>query len=174
MISQNTHWTAGRIRLALARHFDWFHNRMYPEWFIDGGVADLVFVSKAGYVTEIEVKISVSDWKADQWKRKWDIERPHITRFFYAVPDTLVDSIPDNTPDFAGILSISAGRRTRDDVREIRAAMRRPSIKLTPAAQQKMFESAYYRYWNREIHRLHFEIFDRPKIREIQRKARSE
>ena len=159
-----THWTSGRIRLALAAHLDWQQNRMFPEWPIDGGIADLVFVTRAGYVTEIEIKISIADWKADRWKRKWDTERPHISRFFYAVPDTLVDQIPDNIPSHAGILRVCAGQY-HDSVSEVRAAVRLLARKLTPEAQRKMFESAYYRYWRRELSRLQTEVFDRPKMR---------
>lgn len=63
-------WHAGRMLFALARHFDWWSTKMITEFEIDGGRADLLLISKAGYATEIEIKISAKDWRIDQSKKE--------------------------------------------------------------------------------------------------------
>jgi len=57
------YWHQGRMLFALARYFDWSSQRMMSQFAIDGGIADLVFVSRAGYATEVEIKISLADWE---------------------------------------------------------------------------------------------------------------
>ena len=51
--------------------------------------ADLVVVSSFGYATEIELKISESDIKADLNKDSCAHKSKKFKRFFYAVPDEL-------------------------------------------------------------------------------------
>jgi hypothetical protein len=47
--------------------------------------ADLVAVSKSDYLTEIETKISMADWKADMSKSKFEHNQfgELVRRFFY-------------------------------------------------------------------------------------------
>ena len=135
-----------QIQLALAQHFNWFQNRMMPEWEIDGGRADLLFVSRAGYATEIEIKVSFSDWQAYRDKEKWKRGRPHIARFFYAVPASLALRLPDWLPEGAGILAIDGLR-----VRIVREARRFVAQKLAPAEIRRMEEACYYRFWRAEL-----------------------
>lgn len=76
--------------------------------FVFGWESDLLFLSKSGTWTEIEIKISRSDFQADLKKtekhftladkEKW--MKPN--RFFYAVPEGLVT--PDEVPDYAGLI----------------------------------------------------------------------
>lgn len=145
--------SALHIRIALARHFDWFHNMMMPEWFIDGGQADLLFVSRAGYVTEIEIKIGFADWNADREKEKWKAARPHVGRFFYAVPGALAERTPDWLPSHVGVLVVTFDHRGQPRVRIVREAVRRKSDKLTPSELERMRMSCYYRFWRSELRR---------------------
>lgn len=80
--------------------------------FVFGWESDLLFLSKSGIWTEIEIKISRSDFHADL-KTKKD---KHLTladkniivkpnRFFYAVPAGLVTA--DEIPDHAGLLWVN-------------------------------------------------------------------
>src|SRR5665213_1483470 len=48
--------------------------------------ADLLVVTKSKFCTEIEVKISLSDWKADFIKRKHKIPDNRIKYQYYAAP----------------------------------------------------------------------------------------
>jgi len=63
---------------------------------------DLLVLSKSKYATEIEIKISKSDFKAD-FKKKHKHDHILIKNFYYAVPEELeefaVDMIENNNPD---------------------------------------------------------------------------
>lgn len=152
-------WHAGRILFALSRHFSWWQHRMLPEFEVDGGRADLVVITRSNYLTEIEIKVSLSDWNADQHKDKFKRPRPHVARFFYAIPETLQDRIPDWLPPTAGVLVVSNGGLGWDYVREVRAAKRLPAKKVDDQLVRKIEEACYYRFWRShmqaEQRRLH-------------------
>lgn len=151
-------WNAGRMLFALARYWNWWEVQMITEFEIDGGRADLVLVSKAGYATEIEIKVSRGDWRNDRDKLKWMAHgwtRPHVSRFFYAVPGQLVQHVPSWVPADAGILAVHAGLGARgaDQVREYRAARRYTARRLSDAQLAQIERAFYYRFW-----RQHMEI----------------
>lgn len=154
-MSARPSWNAGRIIFALARHFDWFQNTMMTEEYVDGGLADLVFITRAGQLTEIEIKVSKGDWTADKHKGKWKKPRPHVSRFFYAIPETLESKIPPPwmLPDGAGILVIRAGE-FRDTVDETVSAKRVRAKKIEPGRIADIHRRSYFRFWRAEINRL--------------------
>lgn len=182
MTQQPQRWHAGRILFALARYFDWQKNYLMPEYEI-GGRADLVVITPALYLTEIEIKISVADWKNDQHKLKWrvagvksDWERNYIqkrrdlvSRFFYAIPETLENKIPALLPEGVGILVVrSGGRYGYDEVTPLREAVRRKSRKLPPEEFNAIMRTCYFRYWSAQfdIRRM---VRDREQMNEIRR-----
>lgn len=144
---------AGRIRYALARYFDWTQSRMMPEFHVDGGIADLVFITKAGYLTEVEIKCSVADWKVDAQKDKWRRHRPHVARFYYAVPEAIADRVPDSLPTDAGLLVIKRSLGGYAHAHEAKAARRMKASKVEPGGEimRKMYEAAYYRLWRHTL-----------------------
>lgn len=144
---------SGHIMFALARYFDWFRNMMMPEWEINGGRADLLFISRSGYATEIEIKISLSDWNADRDKEKWRRDRPHISRFFYAVPEALSDQIPSWVPDTAGIIAVALHGSGYPTVRIAREAKRKRSVKIPDSVIRHMQSRCYFRFWGEEMQR---------------------
>ena len=61
----------------------------------DGRRADLVGLGPDGFITIVEIKSSVADFRAD---RKWPAYRSHCDRLFFAIPVTLPTAImPDET-----------------------------------------------------------------------------
>lgn len=77
--------------------------------------ADVMSISKSGIVTEFEVKISRSDFKADAKKMKfyqYDLARKkdkyaiRVTpnKFYYVCPIGLIK--PEEVPDYAGLIYI--------------------------------------------------------------------
>ena len=150
-------WNSDRIVAALASRF-WFNNTVMTEWEIDGGRADLVVISKALYLTEIEIKVTATDWKKDGKKIKWTTPlRPHVARFFYCVPAFLVESAPPDLPEGVGILSIVTTRRGYDRVREVRKAKRlKGSKKLTEKDVAAIYKASYFRFWRHTIN-AHYE-----------------
>lgn len=155
---------AGRILFALARHFNWWQNKMISEFAVDGCREDLVVVSRAGYATVIEIKVTRADWQADRNKGRWPSER--IARFFYAVPHDLFKAgIPNHVPDFCGILTVRQQRPARsfDDVREVRAAKRLHAKKLEPRQMAAINESFYYRFWRQHMELEQRRLVDFPR-----------
>jgi len=67
---------------------------------------DMLILNPRGYATEIELKISTSDLRADFKKFHGHINS-HIARFFYAVPKKLVKLALELIPERAGLYSIS-------------------------------------------------------------------
>ena len=73
-----------------------------------GWKSDLLFLSKSGIWTEIEIKVSRADFLADLKKvEKHSIlaDKEHLVkpnRFFYAVPEGLIQ--PEEVPEYAGLL----------------------------------------------------------------------
>ena len=51
------------VLAGLTRYLKWHQNAMMTEFLVDGGRADIVFITCSGYLTKVEIKISVSDWK---------------------------------------------------------------------------------------------------------------
>lgn len=140
---------AGRLIYALAYHFDWRQSQMMTEFSIDGGQADMVFITKSGYLTEIEVKVSASDWRADSAKKKWQKPRPHVARFFYAVPEALLPKQPSDLPEFAGILALR--EHGIGSLKEIRPAKRLRAQKVPESYRKTLIENCYWRYWNLQL-----------------------
>lgn len=101
------------LLIQLLKHFDWERNECFPNVMVFPWESDLLVVTSSGFVTEIEVKCSMSDWKADMAKSKF--KDPHqrglfqrsIKRFFYAVPAPLYAKFlaaPFDLPAGAGVL----------------------------------------------------------------------
>ena len=56
--------------------------------------ADFVYISKSGYLHEIEVKISIADFRNDQKKRHFH-DHPEVRGFSYCMPSELYQTHPD-------------------------------------------------------------------------------
>lgn len=159
-------WDSHRITIALARWFNWFNNRVMTEWDIGGGRADLIVISRAGYVTEVEIKVSRYDWEQDRTKRKWLTEpdlaqrvvygsRDDISRFFYAVPETIVGFVPEWIPEGVGVLMIRRRKSGGDSVVQVRPAARRKGAKkLNEQEWERIQTNCYMRYWRIKMEQI--------------------
>lgn len=115
--------------------------------------ADLVACSKAGYLTEIEIKISFSDWKADPMKakfrcghRQWDM----VKAFWYAAPKKLAlrHAEIDGLRAGYGVLAIDC-----DQVEILKPAEpNRMARKLTDAERLQLCRLGAIKAWNRVYH----------------------
>lgn len=74
---------------------------------------DILMCSKAGYLTEVEIKISLADLKADK-KKKHSHNHPAIKYFYYAIPDYLLESSIDHIPNNAGIILVKRSSHSPD------------------------------------------------------------
>jgi len=162
---------AGLVEAALRRHVDHHANTLIPEAEIMWGYAgkrgiyraDFISISRAGYGTEFEVKVSLADWRRDLAKPKLDSMPAWVSRFIYVVPEDL--GIPDWAPVWSGVwhvrpLIVTLDKHTDEERRgadgyEIVAA-RQPKVrgteKVPVGVVAKWMGNFYYRYWNQRIH----------------------
>lgn len=124
---------------------------------------DILVVTNAGYATEYEIKLSVSDFRADFNKAKHARmatplnpalrERWMPTRFFFAVPEGLVPLA--DVPSYAGLMEFRiVGRRLRPTTPVetiVRPAPRLRPEKVPDRMIQHMQRTAYYRFWNERM-----------------------
>ncbi len=152
--------TAGHVERALREHLNWMTTKIIIEANVPymklnskgkrvhGAYrADYMCVNPIGYGTEIEVKVSMSDWKADLKKGKWGGMPDWVVRFIYLVPEHL--GIPDWVPEQAGIWHLyqppgSSGLK----IKVARAPKRIGKTKVPVEIMERWMVNFYYRYWN--------------------------
>jgi len=142
------------MQQALLHHFDYRVNRCFVNVHLFAWESDMLVVSKAGYCTEIEVKTSFSDWKADALKEKWgklNLGRywDWVKRFTYAVPADLYDKhgLPDNLQPEHGVLVLTPRKYGALRVQEVRPAV--VNSKAKPLSADKMdtlYTSTYFKH----------------------------
>ena len=159
---------SGLVEAAIRQHVDHRANLLIPEASIRYGLgrnvgeyrADFVMVTRAGYGTELEVKVSLADWRKDLSKPKWVGMPGWITRFIYVVPEQF--GVPEFVPAHAGIWHVRAQRPqyaawegpTRPDCLEI-VVVRAPHVlgreKVSAPVIGTWHRNLYYRYWEQRI-----------------------
>lgn len=150
--------TAGHVEQALRLHLNWQVNKLIPEANIpyckkvySSYRADYISISGSGYATEYEVKVSMSDWKADLKKGKWGNMPSWINKFIYVVPEHL--GVPDWVPAEAGIwhLCLVPARHSKKAtlrIKVVRPPKRLGKDKVPFDIYDKWMSNFYYRYWN--------------------------
>lgn len=143
--------------------------RVFPNTFIGSWEGDIFEVSPSGYLTEIELKLTRSDFFGDKDKarrkrdylykhgdprayktqKKYDfLERgERVNRFFYLIPEGMVTEA--EVPDWAGLITFKpydAWGRVEFGFRTIKNAKRLSDIKYGEKHLLKLLESTYYRY----------------------------
>jgi hypothetical protein len=141
---------------ALARHFNYFSQNVVPNVYIGGGEMDVAVVTRAGYLVEVEIKLTLADWNADQAKDKWLPERAKyraaVSRFYYAVPTALLQKVPSWVPASCGLIELQwAETRKTCYAVERKPAGRIANVKLTDADMLILLRSTYHRFWQREL-----------------------
>jgi hypothetical protein len=117
--------------------------------------ADFMAISASGYATELEVKVSLSDWKADLQKPKWtgDAFPAWVTRFIYVVPVEL--GTPEWVPLEAGIWHVKGCEGLGfPHISVVRSPKRIGKEPLPADVRARWMESLYYRYWSMRTERF--------------------
>lgn len=132
--------------------------------------SDLLVLRNTGYVIEYEIKLSVSDFRADSKKshrvltgtehngtfikelygtvtrHDWLRMGAGPNRFYYVVSDSIMDKL--DVPDWAGVIGCWP---TRSKDRCGVAIRKSPKLlhrkKAGDQVQKKILQSLYYRYW---------------------------
>lgn len=155
MVGKSPKITTPEMEVALSAFLDYRVNLIVPNVYWGMGIheCDLLVVSKAGYLTEIEIKISRADLRADA--KKWHgHESDRIKRLFFALPDYLEHCI-DMVPERAGIILVRPKANVpgvypyHPRCREIRSAIRnKDATKISDADRYKIARLGALRIWN--------------------------
>lgn len=74
--------------------------------------ADLIYITKAGYLTEVEIKVDINDFRND-FNKKIYHSSPIVSALYYAFPEKLYkkhkDEIQKRVAGIAGIITVSYG-----------------------------------------------------------------
>jgi hypothetical protein len=100
--------TASDVEIRVARLFNYRANLIVPNvsWGLHlGHECDMLIVTPARYATEVEIKVTAADIRADN-KKRHQHRSNKIRRLYFAVPDYLA-SCPDLPPD-AGLISVDS------------------------------------------------------------------
>lgn len=144
---------------ALNHHEVLVPNFYAPGWF----ECDMLAIAKSGYWFEFEIKISLSDLRADakkimkdgmakmdgKWRpigrKKYDMlrEGKGPNRFFYIVPNSMEEKAKEIIPDFAGLYIICDNYY----VRKSRNAKLLHKEKADDRLRRSISSSFYHRYW---------------------------
>ena len=114
---------------------------------------DMLIVSKNRYLTEVEIKISLSDLKAD-FKKKHQHKDENIKNFYYAFPEEMKDKALELIPKDCGIL-IAVKKECGIPYRKIEC-YRKPKINkkakpINDIVLSRIYRLGYLRYWNYRI-----------------------
>lgn len=96
------------MEIAIARLVGWRSNSIVPN--VSWGLnlkheADMLILDKCGRFTEVEIKISVSDLKAD-FKKRHNHDSKYISRLYYAVPENMIKTAIELIPQHAGLIGV--------------------------------------------------------------------
>ena len=111
---------------------------------------DMLIVTKNRYLTEVEIKISLSDLKAD-FKKKHQHKDKNIKNFYYAFPEEMKEKALKLIPKEYGIL-IAVKKECGIPYRKIEC-YRKPKINkeakpINDIVLSKIYRLGYLRYWN--------------------------
>ena len=98
--------TCIEIECIVARYFNIRQHIIVPNvsWGLDIHECDLLVVTKSGYATEVEIKVSKSDLKKDATKKHAHSSKK-IKYLYFAIPEKLEKFI-DLIPSHAGIMVV--------------------------------------------------------------------
>lgn len=105
--------TSSEIQIAVAKWLDYRRLVVVPNlsWGMLDYECDVAALTGAGYLYEVEIKVSKADLLRDRSKRKWkSLTLSKMRKMWFAIPEKLHDC-QDLIPECAGILVVdSAGR----------------------------------------------------------------
>ena len=113
---------------------------------------DMLIVTKNRYLTEVEIKISLSDLKAD-FKKKHQHKDENIKNFYYAFPAEMKEKAIELIPEEAGILiaikkHLNSGYEYRDIECYRKPKINKEAKPINDIVLSKIYRLGYLRYWN--------------------------
>ena len=157
-----TELTVKDIQVLLAEYFGIRNNIIVPNvsWGLLDYEADLLVMNKTGYVTEIEIKRSWSDFLADFKKDETAHKSELIYQFWYCVPEVMykecIEKLKEVYPDSSdrpNVISYSDSGVLNFHGKSA-SYCRGKHRKLFLEEQLKLARLGTLRYWNSEFKRL--------------------
>lgn len=113
---------------------------------------DMLIVTKNHYLTEVEIKISLSDLKAD-FKKKHQHKDENIKNFYYAFPEEIKEKAIKLIPEEAGILIavkkyLNSGYEYRDIECYRKPKINKEAKPINDIVLSRIYRLGYLRYWN--------------------------
>jgi hypothetical protein len=141
-----------QVQSALALYFDYQQNHCFRGVYMCEWESDFIVISKSMYAWEVEIKISMGDWKVDADKAKWQSKNwKYVNRFYYAVPAKLLRAgIPSWVPEWAGVLELRLMPGGRLRVWEVRKPTALKGEKVSPSMLHNLYRSTYFRFWRNQ------------------------
>lgn len=155
------------IQLALSYRHVYRSELVVPNVSMAWGECDLLAVSLSGYLTEYEIKVSLSDLKREWKKERWNDDSYYyaqahkffsesIKSYWIAVPDWMAEKAAARIPDWVGLISVGSepheyegafrGMRPLFEIRKPR--VNRKAKKITPDEWIKLGRKGVAKYWN--------------------------
>lgn len=118
--------------------------------FFEWGEADLIALTKAGYLIEGEIKVTKSDFLIDSKKKKWagecgDLWKKDIKQFYYIVPVELVEFALQNTEH--GVVSAEVTNKSSYKITVHRQGKFNRGRKLFLEERNKLLRLGCFRAW---------------------------
>jgi hypothetical protein len=118
--------------------------------------ADLLLIHPSDWVWEVEIKVSVSDFrrefqtKCKKHRRLQNFSQTLVRRFFLAMPVAVWEKVRDEVPECYGVILldpkwVDAWGRLKPWIE--RRGKELPARRATDADRRKVLESVYYRSW---------------------------
>ena len=144
---------SGHIEVAVARLLNYRVYTIVPN--VSWGAnlrheCDMLAIDGGGRLTEIEIKISMSDLKAD-FKKKHNHESKIISRLVYAMPEKMIEKGLPLIPKWSGIISV---RWTGNSFKAkwVRLARHRHEGKPTDGQIKNIMRLGCMRIWSLKEH----------------------
>lgn len=144
--------TVTDMEIRVARLFNYRTNIIVPNisWgFHLGHECDLLIVSPGRYATEIEIKITASDIRADK-KKTHEHRSNRIRQFFFAVPDYLKDC--SDLPEDAGLIVVPSQEKFWQTKIVRRPRYNKLARPLTDEEYQHLLHLGCMRIWDLKEH----------------------
>jgi hypothetical protein len=137
--------TAKQIEYAVAMYYGVRKNNIVPNisWGLGIHECDLLIVEPCRWATEVEIKISISDLKADA--KKWHHHESELIRsLYFAIPTSLFDKALPFIPERAGVLTVDEFER----ITCVRYAEPNPAaVKITDTKLLEILRLGNMRTW---------------------------
>ena len=104
---------------------------------------DILAVSEARYATEVEIKISISDLKAD-FKKEHNHKSEVIKNFYYCIPENLLEKALPIIPLKCGILLATE----RGIIKHRACKINKKARVMTDKEVAEIWRLSMFRYWN--------------------------